>query len=530
MKKRMVSLFLALLMTAGLLTGCGGGGSKTPTDPSDVVTLKVGLPMKALVSDYKNNDFTRYLEEKAGVKLDFMYFSDVASEATQQLTLMCAANEELPDVILGLPFSYYRMIDYGDAGYFIDLAPYIDEYAPNYKSQLEKQSDDIKGYVAKGIRDGHQYGLPRIINPAFDDLQSPMYINKTWLDALGLEIPTTLEELRNVLNLFKTADPNKNGQEDEIPMLGNRSIINYLINAYILYDESVFNVTDGQLWDPVPTQEFRDALIFANQLVQDGLYSKMSFTLSQNEMRNLISPAEGIARVGVFVGNHDSMTNVTDELKDFVAMPALEDATGKGGYTVVKESPRDWTAFVTADCENPEAAIRFLDVFYMDETVTCQRHGTKDVYWVYQEGKNACGTDSYAKIIDASGAWGGDSNWCGNMAGICTQWNYLPVLSDDVNTRILNSNRLASEQWQILVSGKQPTERTINLTYTDEEFAVKDEKSAGVDRTIQETIMEFASGVKDPNDDATWNAFLADLEKMGRSELMQIAQSAYSRG
>lgn len=43
-------------------------------------------------------------------------------------------------------------------------------------------------------------------------------INKVWLDKLGLEVPTTLAELKEVLIAFRDGDPNGNGIQDEIPM------------------------------------------------------------------------------------------------------------------------------------------------------------------------------------------------------------------------------------------------------------------------------------------------------------------------
>ena len=38
-----------------------------------------------------------------------------------------------------------------------------------------------------------------------------MYINQTWLDNLGLEVPTNMDELEEVLIAFKEGDPNGNG-------------------------------------------------------------------------------------------------------------------------------------------------------------------------------------------------------------------------------------------------------------------------------------------------------------------------------
>lgn len=45
-----------------------------------------------------------------------------------------------------------------------------------------------------------------------------MMINKTWLDKLSLELPTTFDELETVLKAFKEQDPKGNGKADEIPM------------------------------------------------------------------------------------------------------------------------------------------------------------------------------------------------------------------------------------------------------------------------------------------------------------------------
>ena len=42
-------------------------------------------------------------------------------------------------------------------------------------------------------------------------------------------------------------------------------------------------------------------------------------------------------------------------------------------------------------------------------------------------------------------------------------------------------------------------------------------------------ILNFFSGEKDPSNDSVWNEFLSTLDEIGRKELMDVAQSAYSR-
>ena len=49
-----------------------------------------------------------------------------------------------------------------------------------------------------------------------------MWINKAWLDRVGMEVPQTTEEFKEVLRAFKEQDANGNGDpNDEIPLSGS---------------------------------------------------------------------------------------------------------------------------------------------------------------------------------------------------------------------------------------------------------------------------------------------------------------------
>lgn len=531
--KRIISMILVFVMSLGVLTGCGGKKSNVEALPEGTVKLTVGIPQKATVTDYEENAFTKYLEETANVELEFVYFSSSEGEYKQQLTLMCGANETLPDVLLGFKFSHYIVNQYGEDGYFIDLTDYIEEYAPNYKEQLKKLDEDTREYITekgKNTNNGAYYGMPSVACEAIDQIQSMMNINKKWLDALNLPIPTTVEELRTTLQAFKTQDPNGNGVSDEIPMIGKTGIINYLINAYTLYDQNNFNVTDGKVWDPIVTDEFRQALIFANQLVKEDLYDKMSFSISSNsEYKTLISPTDGPSKVGIFVGHHETMTNAaTNALDEFVALPALSDATGKGGYTMVAPAGVTWSGYITKDCEYPAAAMKFMDVFYLDETMTRQRHGEKDVDWVYEEAENAYGTTSYAKAVNSEAFFSGNSTWCLNVLGIMTHYNYL-LTATEGEGRIAQASRLQTEQWDIIQKGKRPEEEAVNLVYSTDEYEIREDKASTVNSYITTETNYFVSGEKDPSDDTAWNEFITTLNAIGRNELMEVCQNAYDR-
>lgn len=531
--KRVISLLLAMIMSLSMLVGCGGKEDL----PDGEVVLKVGIPQNSTISNYSNNGFTKYLQEKSGLEIKFVFFSNSRDEYIKQLALMCSAQQELPDVLLGFDLGHYIVNQYGEDGYFLDLTEYIDEYGANYKTAIEKLKKDdpeVAEYItSKGINTNNDavYGLPRVICTASDDVQSLMHINKNWLDKLGLQMPTTLDELRNVLQAFATKDPNGNGKNDELAMLGTSGIQNYIINSFVHYDEGTFNVTDGKVWDPIKTDEFRQAVIYGNELVKDGLYSSLSFTVTNNtEFKSVISPADEPSKVGIFCGLSTVMTNPASEaIGEFAVLPALSDGTGKGGYTVINERNISWTGFISKDCEYPAVAMKFMDLFYDDETIMRQRHGVKDEDWVYQEGSNGAGTTSCVKVIDSEAFFNGDSTWGVNVLGIMTHLNYLTVADDPETERIAQTQRLVKETWDIINAAKQAEERCIYLVYTQEEYEVREEKASLVNEYISSNVTNFFAGEKDPSNDAVWNEFIETLDEIGRAELMQVAQDAYDR-
>ena len=74
-----------------------------------------------------------------------------------------------------------------------------------------------------------------------------IWMNMKWLENLDLEVPTTSEELKDVLTAFATQDPNGNGVKDEIPVLTNYvDSGNYGCNI-ILALINMFEYTSGSM-------------------------------------------------------------------------------------------------------------------------------------------------------------------------------------------------------------------------------------------------------------------------------------------
>lgn len=80
-------------MILWVLARCGEHKPNVEDLPEGTVTMPVGIPQNANVSDYGDNALTKYLEEKANVELKFVFFFSSVSEYRRQLALMCSANE-----------------------------------------------------------------------------------------------------------------------------------------------------------------------------------------------------------------------------------------------------------------------------------------------------------------------------------------------------------------------------------------------------------------------------------------------------
>jgi len=575
--KKAIALLLCAVMLLGSLAGCGGkqaaasasaakssGSSaaesvQAPVESSgtasvdeasylplvkegdEPVTLTIGLQQHANVEDYPTNEFTKYLEEKTGIHLEFVYFSSKIDEAMTQLSLMVSGGEKLPDILWSFAdMEKSAMYEYGEEGYFLDLNDYFKNDAPYFwksYNNIPEVDQDRMFSLGTDPTNGAFYGFPHYIEFNVDDYLWMNAINQTWLDKLGLKAPTNVDELYDVLTAFKTKDPNGNGKADEIPMIGRSGgwrsdISDYIVNAYVYCDpEYIFNATDGKLWAPCTTDEYRQAMIYLNKLCSEGLLSTLNFTASaSSEIIPIVTPSDGTALTGIFSGHPLIVCEQGNEVMyQYTGLAPLADATGKGGYSAPKASYLVYSSFVTSDCEHPDLAFKLLDFMCADDSVYAMRYGKEGVDWERQEGKSVFGEDSVVHVLNSE-AFSAQCNetWQNNGSTLDTHKNYAPIMVDD-GSYASKSDQLAKSMYDANKSVSSPKELVYDLTYTaDEQEVVSDVKKLLCDY-IKEARAEFATGVLDPNNDADWQSYLNNLENQGLSRLMEVSQSAYTR-
>ncbi|MBR5739499.1 MAG: extracellular solute-binding protein, partial [Lachnospiraceae bacterium] len=511
-------------------------------------TITIGIPANQLTENYETNLYTLFLEEQTGINLEFMYFSSDSTERKTQLNLMVASpDEKLPDILLAWDLGATLRNELGQDGYLVDLTEYLENdcYWLNEEMALVDPLAKKNAYnLAKDPSSGAIYALPVVqTNVGIDTVMTPAQINKTWLEKLGLEMPTTVSELHDVLVAFRDRDPNGNGIADEIPLVGSQTkwgdVTEYIINAYVFCcDFYRWNVKDGKVYSPYETDEYREALKTLNAWYAEGLLSPLTFSIKKSaEAKALNSPTEGQPEiVGCFM-QHTTLAYETnnDVVDDYAALHALKAETPLGGYAPMGDYTYDFSAQITCDAEDPLLCFKLLDYMCNYEVFAFNRYGVpgQDWEWAPEEEwtVNNSGQPCRMKLIDSS-IFTEQNN---------TSWHTLTpkmwakergmnnIGSTDPASWSARRGAIAKDAFNFNREAGIPDEVIFDLAYSEEEAEVRTEHLGGYTDYVDECRATFIAGTMDPNSDADWNTYLANLKAMGGEELIKAIQSAYDR-
>ena len=553
---RVFYLVLILSILLVLPLAAGGGRQDTRVRPADSaaivtppgqlpivrepLTLSMGIRQNPGVLDYNTNFATLYLERRSGIKIDFVMFANSAADSNTQFELMVSANERLPDIMHFPPGNWHN---HGDNGIFVDLNPLIENWAYFHNQRIiEEEIDEVTQNLIRSrstAPSGRRYGWSEIRDQEVNIFFGMNFINYKWLDALGLRMPTTTEEFLNVMIAFRDRDPNRNGLSDEIPWLGNTTAwsaqpLQFIINAFVYYpydnlNEANLNVTNGRLWTPWTTEEFREALRYLNRLHNEDIFSAAKFTITPGEMNAILSYQAGeVNRVGLYSGGPTlSFTPETPAIYDYTVQVSLTGPRGVNFYPKAVEITTEPQLFITRDCHYPEAAFRWMDFLHELDASFVLRYGERDVDWRFlrpdENLRDSIGRR--AQYTEVNVLWGLPNNkhW-GNASG--TFW-YLGAGSRTPQTGGWIGDRWSLFNNHYINDGKDANEKVMDIFYTRAEEDQIREIRTSINTYRQESLALFITGAMDIDRD--WNTYIATLERIGLQRYLQVAQTAFTR-
>lgn len=318
----------------------------------------------------------------------FKYLSDVMNvnfeleqtlETQQRISLMFAS-DSLPDLVWGIGLGNSDVMTYGvEEGMLLTWNELLtEELMPNACQAMRDYPD---AFTACTAPDGNIYTLPYITGSSYYantgsfSASVRIYINQDWLDACGLEMPTTLDEYLNVLRAFKEEDPMGLGDAN-IPLIGNQNkdkdfvwkALGFHGTATQSYGTS-FDLKDNQVVLPCYSEEARAFIEFYHTLYTEGLVSPDYFTLNQTSARGLM--ATGVC--GVLADS--TLAALNDAWRPWVAIAPLTSDYNDKPIASIRAGYATGLMYASSLTEHPEVLARIVDYMYSDEGSTLYHYG-----------------------------------------------------------------------------------------------------------------------------------------------------------
>ncbi|WP_339318749.1 extracellular solute-binding protein [Paenibacillus sp. FSL R10-2734] len=268
MKKKITLSLTAVVLVLSSLTACSSGGGAEPTvSPNGTsnqekgsATSETKQPIKIeIVQDgtvqFPENDFIKKaLLDKLNIDLT------MTVEPTEYISKLNTrvAGGNFPDLMI---LDKNQAQKYSESGALLDFGPYMDKL-PDYVSFLGKEE------LKKGLFQGEQYTLPKVAGKP----TGTYWIRKDWLDALGLSMPTTIDELFKVAKAFTENDPDKNNKKDTFGITGTElNTFAPVFGAYGLANTGSHLIKDNKLSNALYDPAMKDALAEVKRFIDAGV-------------------------------------------------------------------------------------------------------------------------------------------------------------------------------------------------------------------------------------------------------------------
>lgn len=391
----------------------------------------------------------------------------------------------------------------------------MEKYTPNLTKYLSEhpeidrmvKTDSKQYYVFPFIR-GHEMNLT---------YTGPV-LRKDWLDDLGLEVPTTIDEWYNVLKAFKER---KNAEAPLSFVLGNVFEYGTFVGAYGVKKD--FYIEDGVIkYGPIQP-EYKDFLAtmakwYNEKLLDPNFAFVDGKTLDSNILSGKTGATVGLAGGGI--GKWLTAAKETDSKFDLVGAPYPVLTKGEKPKFGQKDLPYYpyGSAAITSSCKHPELAAKYLDYGYGEEGHMTYNFGIEGESYTMVDGQ-----PKYTEIITnnpeklstnyaLSIYVRGNQNGPFVQAKECVEQNFSMQQQKDAVQTWMNTDADKYQIPRITPSAEESSE--MNRIITD------------LNTFVSEWTTQVIMGVKPLSD---FDDFVAMLKQIGIERAIEIQQNALQR-
>lgn len=374
---------LAIFAAFALLLAACSGGTNAPSSPSPSASAspdasatpdadsgggekpELTMLMQYGLFDPNQDPVSKYISEATGYPVKYEMLP--AENADEKLNLMIANKQNFDVMKLGSA-QFYKL---ATEGALEPLDELIEQYGPNIKASIK---DDSWG---SATIDGKRYAIPETGSGI--SIGEELVVRQDWMDELGLQHPTTPDELYEVLKAIKEA-------KGVIPLTGTKdSIYGDIATAFGVVNE--WNDVNGTLVHKAELPGMKDFLTYMNKLYNEGLLDpEMPINTSAKAIEKFSSGNAAMYKLAWWSASSAEaalLKNFPDAKIGIIPYLKGADGTAKVGVNLATT----WFIAIPKVSKLKEDAIKLIDAKLEKETFKGLAIGEEGVHHELKDGK-----------------------------------------------------------------------------------------------------------------------------------------------
>ena len=479
------------------------------TDGSITLKYWCSIPSGAtkFIENYSENTAYQEIMKNTGINIEFTH--PVAGQEKEQFNVMMLSGQ-LPDIVGGAQTYQGGVFQGVKDGYYVDLAPYLEENAPDYYALINSTEEARRQCYHE---DSVCAFYPLTFEAAPDWLRP--VVRQDFLDEFEMDDLKIYDDYEKYFQNIQDNHP------DVTPFVFNASLVNDLNQMMAGYDMVAdFYVKDGKIQHYYVDDNLLPFLTMMNSWYEKGYISKDSTSLEEKQAWAMYQAGQ----LGCVIMSVDTAysQNKDSEILKLGSAPYPRKVEDQQIHTAPLTTIRgaSYQTAVTATSKNIEAAIKFLNYGYTEEGSRIYNYGVEGDTWTLVDGE-----PKYTeKMLHPS-----NGMTASNTSHIWKIHFGPKLTAPDTKAHpgvVSNEEALA---WRKRWSDDPNVDSSYRIppfTLNEEESAERAQLLTSIETYAKEMILRFITGAEPLSN---FDSYREKLNSLQMDRVLEITQAAYDR-
>ena len=461
------------------------------------------------IETFQDMEYIQHLQEITNISIEFTELDFFTSAEKMNIAI---ASGDYAAIISDLQYTGGATGALADS-VIVDLTDLLPDYAPNYNYMINSNPDYASIFRNDGMVLCFQSPYENFIN------NQGMVIRKDWLEEQNLAVPTTYDEMYEVLTVFKDVY----GASTPIYM-NSDCVINGLCTGFDVASMSAggmatslpYFVKDGQVHCSLIEDGYKAYLQEMNKWYNAGLFDKDFISIQFDPFSSYLDGQITTDQMGVWCTSGEGIDNYTVPIACVPYLTANED--GMDHVTSTSLITDSSNTYITSCCDNVELAMRLVDYFYSEDGILFYNYGFEGVDYTIDEN----GTPQFTEAVTNNEFGLSPANYMRVRCG----YGVFSSLMLRYRSAAYNSdiNNEAWDVWSSNLDGSMCIPS--NVSMTPEETETSAYYVTDIMTYACQMIPQFINGSVGFDQ---WDSYVENLKGMNIEACIAAEQSAYDR-